>query len=108
MVLVTHTLVKHGYCECFLHLANILSQPVCSVAPDSFRMVYIESISPTTANDVLLYYPNLIGYLRVLCTIASLFLMMTYPHLWLTATLLYILSFVGDLFGKSTRSGQNV
>ena len=66
-------------------------------------MVYIESISPATANDVLLYVPNLIGYLRVLCTVASLFLMMSYPHLWFTASVLYILSFVGDLFGTSKR-----
>lgn len=54
----------------------------------------------TTANDVLLYVPNLIGYFRVFCTLVSLLLMMAYPHLWLVATLLYIASFVGDLFGK--------
>jgi phosphatidylglycerophosphate synthase len=51
-----------------------------------------------TANDVLLYIPNLIGYFRVFCTLAGLLLMMAYPNLWLIATLLYVSSFVGDLF----------
>jgi phosphatidylglycerophosphate synthase len=68
-------------------------------------MVYIESIAPTAAADVLRYVPNLIGYLRVICTLASLFLMMAYPHLWLIATLLYVASFVGDLFGMSSLFG---
>jgi len=68
-------------------------------------MVYIEPIPPTTAGDVLVYVPNLIGYLRVICTLASLILMMAYPDRWFVATLLYIASFVGDLFGTTcTRS----
>ena len=54
----------------------------------------------TTANEVLLYVPNLIGYFRVICTLVSLLLMMAYPRFWLLATLLYIASFVGDLFGE--------
>jgi phosphatidylglycerophosphate synthase len=69
-------------------------------------MVYIEPVSPTTAADVLRYVPNLIGYLRVFCTLASLLLMMAYPRLWFTATLLYIASFVGDLFGTFFRFGR--
>eukprot|EP00934_Nitzschia_sp_Nitz4_P001716 Nitzschia sp. Nitz4//scaffold22_size323478//306168//306929//NITZ4_000592-RA/size323478-augustus-gene-0.217-mRNA-1//1//CDS//3329543192//1716//frame0 len=52
----------------------------------------------TTAHDVLLYVPNLIGYSRVLFTVGSLFLMMVSPQYWFLATLLYIASFVGDLF----------
>ena len=53
----------------------------------------------TTANDVLLYVPNLIGYSRVVFTISSLTLMLTVPtQYWLLATILYLSSFVGDLF----------
>jgi phosphatidylglycerophosphate synthase len=53
----------------------------------------------TTALNVLLYVPNLIGYGRVICTLASLFLMIAFPQFWLLAIALYIASFVGDLFG---------
>jgi hypothetical protein len=53
----------------------------------------------TTASNVLLYAPNLIGYGRVICTLASLFLMITFPQFWILAIALYIASFVGDLFG---------
>ena len=54
----------------------------------------------TTAEDVLLFVPNLIGYGRIICTLASLFLMIAFPRFWVFAVALYILSFVGDLFGK--------
>lgn len=54
----------------------------------------------TTPTDVLLYTPNLIGYSRVLFTLLSLFLMMAFPRYWLLAITLYVVSFVGDLFGK--------
>jgi phosphatidylglycerophosphate synthase len=53
----------------------------------------------TTAEEVLLYVPNLIGYGRVICTLASLCLMIAFPQFWIVATGLYISSFVGDLFG---------
>lgn len=52
----------------------------------------------TTAGDVLLYIPNLIGYLRVICTMLSLILMICFPQMWITAIILYVSSFVGDLF----------
>lgn len=52
----------------------------------------------TSAGDVLLYVPNLIGYLRVICTVLSLILMICFPHMWITAIILYVSSFVGDLF----------
>eukprot|EP00537_Pseudo-nitzschia_pungens_P014737 CAMPEP_0172401486 /NCGR_PEP_ID=MMETSP1061-20121228/50434_1 /TAXON_ID=37318 /ORGANISM="Pseudo-nitzschia pungens, Strain cf. pungens" /LENGTH=220 /DNA_ID=CAMNT_0013135137 /DNA_START=84 /DNA_END=746 /DNA_ORIENTATION=- len=52
----------------------------------------------TTANNVLLYVPNLIGYSRVAFTIAALFLMLAAPGYWVLAITLYISSFVGDLF----------
>lgn len=56
-----------------------------------------------TARDVFLYYPNIIGYTRVLCTLASLLLMMVDgPKYWLLAIGLYLANFVGDLFGKWT------
>lgn len=55
----------------------------------------------TTANDVLLYVPNLIGYSRVAFTIGALFLMIAAKDYWLLAIALYLASFVGDLFGKS-------
>ncbi|KAL3782699.1 hypothetical protein HJC23_012218 [Cyclotella cryptica] len=52
----------------------------------------------TTPTAILLYIPNLIGYLRILCTLTSLFLMICHPtHYW-TAAALYVSSFVGDLF----------
>ena len=50
-----------------------------------------------TARDVLLYIPNLIGYARVLLTIASFIVMMVLPERWLTAVVLYLASFGGDL-----------
>ena len=52
----------------------------------------------TTARDVLLYVPNLIGYGRVILTIVSFFFMIFHPHRWFLALWLYIASFVGDLF----------
>jgi len=52
----------------------------------------------TTAGDVLLYIPNLIGYLRVICTVLSLILMICFPQRWIIAIILYVSSFVGDLF----------
>ena len=52
----------------------------------------------TTPENVLLYVPNLIGYARVLSTLASLTLMLTAPQHWVVAIALYIGSFVGDLF----------
>ncbi|KAL7432052.1 hypothetical protein ACHAXM_002901 [Skeletonema potamos] len=52
----------------------------------------------TTAGDVLLYIPNLIGYLRVACTLLSLILMICFPRRWIIAIILYVSSFVGDLF----------
>ena len=54
----------------------------------------------TTANDVLLYIPNLIGYSRVACTIGALFLMIVAMDYWMLAIALYLASFVGDLFGQ--------
>lgn len=53
----------------------------------------------TTANDVLIYVPNLIGYSRVACTIGALFLMIAATDYWILAIALYLASFVGDLFG---------
>jgi CDP-diacylglycerol--inositol 3-phosphatidyltransferase len=54
--------------------------------------------SPISAGDVLLYIPNIIGYLRVICTVLSLIFMICYPQRWIVAITLYVLSFVGDLF----------
>mmetsp|Transcript_6771 Transcript_6771/g.13212 ORF Transcript_6771/g.13212 Transcript_6771/m.13212 type:complete len:121 (-) Transcript_6771:553-915(-) len=52
----------------------------------------------TTAKDVLLYIPNLIGYSRVAFTIAALILMIAARENWALAISLYLASFVGDLF----------
>jgi len=52
----------------------------------------------TTANDVLIYIPNLIGYSRVACTSGALFLMIAATEHWMLAIILYLASFVGDLF----------
>lgn len=52
------------------------------------------------AEDIILYVPNLIGYLRVLLTVVSLLLMISASEYWMLATGLYISSFVGDLFGQ--------
>jgi hypothetical protein len=66
------------------------------------------------------YVPNLIGYGRVAATIASIMIMVlvvprnsndgggysTIPSSAFLAVLLYISSFVGDLFGKF--DGENV
>lgn len=51
-----------------------------------------------TADQVLLYVPNLIGYTRILCAVSSFLLMMCAPTTqWLPAILLYLANFVGDL-----------
>jgi CDP-diacylglycerol--inositol 3-phosphatidyltransferase len=52
----------------------------------------------TTPSNVLLYIPNIIGYLRVIFTLFSLTLMICLPSHWVAAILLYVASFVGDLF----------
>lgn len=51
-----------------------------------------------THSDVLLFVPNLIGYGRIVCTIASFLVMIGFPKRWLLAVILYLASFVGDLF----------
>ena len=55
-------------------------------------------ILTTTPSDVLLFIPNLIGYFRVICTLTALTLMICVPSTWLFAILLYLCSFVLDLF----------
>lgn len=62
----------------------------------------------TTASDVLLFVPNLIGYARVISTLTSLILMVAIPRYWLIATALYLASFVGDLFGESTEEIKRI
>lgn len=61
----------------------------------------------TTARDVLLFVPNLIGYGRVLCTASALVVMVllvgdqddsSASSWWWVAITLYLVSFVGDLF----------
>ena len=51
-----------------------------------------------TAQQILLYIPNLIGYTRVILTLSSLTLMIISPSCWALAIALYVASFVGDLF----------
>jgi hypothetical protein len=51
-----------------------------------------------TASDVLVYIPNLIGYLRVALTLTSIVLMICSPGHWVIAIACYVASFVGDLF----------
>ena len=52
----------------------------------------------TTAGDVLVYIPNIIGYLRVALTLTSIVLMICFPALWIIAIACYVASFVGDMF----------
>jgi hypothetical protein len=52
----------------------------------------------TTAADVLVYIPNLIGYMRVALTLTSMVLMICFPGHWIVAIGCYVASFVGDLF----------
>jgi len=56
------------------------------------------NVKLTTGTDVLLFAPNLIGYSRVVFTLASFVLMIFNPEKWILAVLLYLASFVGDLF----------
>jgi CDP-diacylglycerol--inositol 3-phosphatidyltransferase len=51
-----------------------------------------------TAQDVLLFIPNLLGYGRVASAIASFVVMIVFPQLWMWAIVLYLANFVGDLF----------
>lgn len=50
--------------------------------------------SPITSTDVLLYYPNIIGYLRVLCMLLSFVFAKT---AWEISVTFYLLAFVGDV-----------
>jgi CDP-diacylglycerol--inositol 3-phosphatidyltransferase len=50
------------------------------------------------AKDVILYIPNIIGYIRVICAIVSYMIMIYIPHYWLLGIILYLLNFIGDLF----------
>lgn len=55
-----------------------------------------------TANDVLWYIPNLIGYVRVALMLASFFLAKSN---WIVASICYVTAFVGDLAdGKAARA----
>lgn len=51
-----------------------------------------------TAQQILFYIPNLIGYLRIVFTLVSLTTMIISPSQWQLASALYVASFVGDLF----------
>lgn len=62
--------------------------------PDSTKQT-----TTTSATDVFLFIPNLIGYFRVACTLGSFVLMITLQEqTWVLAICLYVSSFVGDLF----------
>lgn len=50
-----------------------------------------------SATDVLLYVPNLIGYMRVAGAATSFVLMICRSDLWILAIVLYLSNFVGDL-----------
>jgi len=55
-------------------------------------------MTTTTPRDVLLYYPNIIGYGRVAATLSSFYCMLFQEDRIILALVLYIGSFVGDLF----------
>jgi CDP-diacylglycerol--inositol 3-phosphatidyltransferase len=55
-------------------------------------------ITTVSANDVLMYLPNLIGYTRILFATISFILMICTPNYWLLAVILYLMNFIGDLF----------
>ena len=68
------------------------------------RRQLVDSRVTTTAQDVLLYIPNLIGYARVLSELSSFVLIMSIPVCgsW---PLCYLSAFVGDLFdGMAARA----
>ena len=54
--------------------------------------------SDVTPRQILLYTPNLIGYARIIFTLASLSLMIIAPNHWVLAAVFYFISFVGDLY----------
>ena len=58
---------------------------------------------PRTPSAVFFYVPNLIGYLRIMCTVVSLLIMDSNlsnpkPNNWKISVILYLCSFVGDMF----------
>lgn len=68
-----------------------------------------------TARDVLLFWPNLIGYARVACASSGLVLMVlasedpsSFGRAWPLALMLYVVGFAGDLFDglAARRFGQ--
>jgi len=55
--------------------------------------------------DVLIFVPNLIGYSRIMFTFTSFILMIFSPDKWIFGVVLYLASFVGDLFdGMAARA----
>ena len=55
-------------------------------------------MTTTTARDVLLFIPNLIGYVRVILTILAFLSMIFMEEKIVLSLMLYVGSFVGDLF----------
>jgi CDP-diacylglycerol--inositol 3-phosphatidyltransferase len=52
----------------------------------------------TTVTDVILYIPNIIGYIRITCAMVSYSIMIYLPQYWYYGILFYIMNFIGDLF----------
>lgn len=54
--------------------------------------------TPVTAKDVAFFWPNIIGYGRVIGSLSSFTLMVFLPEYWLLSVFLYLSNFIGDLF----------
>ena len=85
---------------CFLLLLLLVVLViVIRVVDYNYNTMTEKNSDGVTASDVLLYVPNLLGYVRVVLTVSSYaLLLMDSSAYWFAATLLYLGSFVGDLF----------
>lgn len=68
-----------------------------SSSPESKMNNGIRTSATTSAITVLLYIPNLIGYIRILFSTAALLLMSEAPSFWLLAVALYVTSVSREL-----------
>lgn len=65
---------------------------------DHYSTIGKQKMVDATPRQILLYLPNLIGYTRILLSITSLTLMIFSPTSYILSSVLYLSSFIGDLF----------
>jgi len=54
----------------------------------------MQEAKKVTSKDVLLYYPNIVGYIRVISMLSSFYVS---KYSWKISILLYLVGFLGDV-----------